>query len=84
MRLARETDVTWVFFRAESLSSALEILKKMFSFPLKFPVLTQHFGVPDLMIAAAAILALEAVQLLQIRGGAVAFLERRPGTFSGR
>ena len=68
----------WVFFRAGSLPDALMILQRMAQPPWKFPILTQHFGVPDLMISAAAILALEAVQLLQLRGGAVAFLERRP------
>lgn len=72
------TALAWVFFRAESLDSAFYILRKIAHQPLRFPALPAAFGLSEALIAAAAILLMEAVHLLHGRVNAREFLARRP------
>ncbi|MBN2417649.1 MBOAT family protein [bacterium] len=69
---------SWIFFRADSISDALILLRNMFIFNefqvILYPVITRS----GFITAVAVILLMEAVQLLQ-RGGSVrAILAKQP------
>jgi D-alanyl-lipoteichoic acid acyltransferase DltB (MBOAT superfamily) len=69
--------LAWVFFRAASMKDALYILRKIAKHPFTGSALTERFGLPEAMIAAGAILLLEAVHLLHQRTNAREWLASR-------
>ena len=70
--------IAWVFFRAETMKDAIYIIRRIAKHPFRGPALTQHFPMTELLIAAGAILLLEAVHLLHLKTNARVWLAQRP------
>lgn len=74
---------SWIFFRAESLGDAWYIITNMFSIGQTDATLNFGFGKFDMFVALCAIVAMEAIHILQSRQSIIQRLRTRPAWWRG-